>query len=521
MAEGDRATEPLRWQHVLTVVFCFILLANQHPIDAKLVRHTNRGKVRGKKIELPHLKKVVDAFLGIPFAKPPVGNLRFRHPQPMDPWTGQLNASKMPNSCWQPMDTMFGNFTGATMWNANTKLSEDCLYLNVYVPRKQPRLHKSPVLVWIYGGGFYSGTSTLDVYNLEVISAMHDIVVVSLQYRVGPFGFATLNIPEAPGNAGLFDQLMALEWVQENIHHFGGDPRNVTLMGESAGSVSVTMHLLSPLSRNKFKGAIMQSGAANAAWGTVSQEQGKARTVSLATTYAGCPDSNNPRKILKCLLSIDADVLSDNQWVTEGIMQFPFVPVIDGSFLTEEPEISLRNKNFKKCPVLLGSNKNEGSFFIIYELAQSLNLKSITMKREKYLSSMNRLFYFWPQYPHEITPLGLEAIIFQYTNWLDPDDELANVEALDRAVADYHFVCQVNRFADAYAMAGQNTYYYYFTQRYKINPWPEWMGVLHADEITFTFGEPFKQKYLKNFTAEEKELSRQMMQYWINFVKSG
>lgn len=179
----------------------------EHEDDDPLIVTTDKGKVRGVTLTSPTGKKI-DAWLGIPYAKPPIGPLRFRHPRPIDKWDGIKNATSPPNSCVQIVDTVFGDFPGATMWNPNTPLSEDCLYINVVVPH--PRQKKLPVMVWIFGGGFYSGTATLDVYDHRTLVAEENVIVVSMQYRVASLGFLYLDIPEAPGNAGLFDQNLAL-----------------------------------------------------------------------------------------------------------------------------------------------------------------------------------------------------------------------------------------------------------------------------------------------------------------------
>lgn len=204
------------------------------------------------------------------------GSLRFRHPRPMDRWDHGndrdiLNATKPPNTCVQIIDTVFGDFPGSTMWNPNTNVSEDCLYINVVVPRPRPK--NAAVMVWIFGGGFYSGTSTLDVYDHRILVSEENVIVVSMQYRVASLGFLFFDTSDVPGNAGLFDQLMALQWVHDNIQAFGGNPHNVTLFGESAGAVSVSLHLLSPLSRNLFSQAIMQSGSPTAPWAIISREE--------------------------------------------------------------------------------------------------------------------------------------------------------------------------------------------------------------------------------------------------------
>ena len=485
-----------------------------------LVIPTHNGRIRGVRVFLPTYDKVVDSYLGIPFAEPPVGHLRFRHPIPKEPWRDQepYDATKLPNACYHNPDMVWGDFYGATMWNSPTRVSEDCLYLNVWVPKRHPRIRKSAVLVWIYGGGYYSGATTLDLYDGKLLAAMNDIIVVSIAYRVGALGFLTLDHPEAPGNAGLFDQLMGLEWVQQNIHNFGGDPKNVTIFGESAGGVSVSMHLLSPLSRAKFARAVMQSGSATATWATHTMREGRRRGVELGRLLH-CDHPYDMDILAKCLRSKSVQEVVDEQWVSRGIIQFPFVPVIDGAFLTEHPQQTLKYGRFYKCPILIGSNLNEGAFFVIYELMDYYDLERQSMNSQQFQASIDTLFYHYPQYPHEASKLVLDAIAFEYTNWLDPNDTYKNINALDKAVGDAYFTCAVNTFAHAYASAGEHVFYYYFTQRYRSNPWPPWMGVLHGDEILFAFGEPLKSS--GNFTGGEKRLSRKMMQYWTNFAKTG
>ncbi|CAG0920911.1 unnamed protein product [Notodromas monacha] len=209
-----------------------------------LVIDTTKGRVRGKTLTAATGKKV-DAWLGIPYGQPPVGEYRFRHPRPVDRWSGIKDAYELPPSCPQITDDAYPGFPGSEMWNPNTNQSEDCLYLSIWTPKPRPK--NSPVMVWIYGGGFYSGTSTLEVYDPKILVAEENMIVASIQYRVASLGFLYFDVPDAPGNAGLFDQRMALEWIHDNIAAFGGNPENITLFGESAGAVSISLHLLSPL----------------------------------------------------------------------------------------------------------------------------------------------------------------------------------------------------------------------------------------------------------------------------------
>jgi len=356
------------------------------------------------------------------------------------------------------------------MWNPPGKVSEDCLYLNVWVPYNRPRTRRSAVMVWIYGGGFYSGTTTLNLYDGKILAALNNIIVVSIGYRVGAFGFLSLDDPSAPGNAGMFDQLMGLEWVQQNIRHFGGDPNSVTLFGESAGSVSVSLHLLSPLSHNKFHRAILQSGSSNMPWATLLQTEAKRRSLELATIL-GCQKTDDMVVVADCLRRFTPQRLADEQFVARGPMQFPFLPVVDGTFLPDAPVKLLRHGEFKRCPLISGFNVNEGSYFIIYELPEYMNLTHITMTRHQFQRSVDKMFYFFPQYPQEINPFALDALRFQYTNWQDQNDIRENVQMLESALGESQFICSKSQWALAYAEAGERVYSYYFTQVFAaVNP---------------------------------------------------
>ena len=278
--------------------------------DPSLIVNTLAGRVRGM-TAVAATGKQVDVWNSIPFGQPPLGELRFRHPRPMDPWDGIRDTRDMPNSCWQTMDDFFGNFAGSTMWNANTERSEDCLYLSVTVPRPRPK--NAAVMVWIFGGGFVTGSSTLDVYDPKILVSEENIIYVTLQYRVASLGFLYFDQPGAPGNMGMLDQVMALQWIHSNIAFFGGNPNNITLFGESAGAASVSMHLLSPLSRNLFSQAIMQSGSATAPWATVDREETIIRGLRLAEAV-GCPHSRaNLSATLDCLKTINASTLVNNE----------------------------------------------------------------------------------------------------------------------------------------------------------------------------------------------------------------
>ena len=283
---------------------------NEDPNKPHIVK-TLSGRVRGMTLRAA-TGKHVDVWNSIPFAQPPIGDLRFRHPKPIEPWGDTIRDTRaLPNSCWQTMDDFFGNFSGSTMWNANTERSEDCLYLSVTVPRPRPK--NAAVMVWIFGGGFVTGSSTLEVYDPKILVSEENIIFVSIQYRLASLGFLYFEQPGAPGNMGMMDQVAALKWIHSNIIFFGGNPNSITLFGESAGAASVSMHLLSPLSHNLFNRAIMQSGSATAPWAIVDKEETITRGFKLAETV-GCPHSRaNTNATLDCLRAINASVLINKE----------------------------------------------------------------------------------------------------------------------------------------------------------------------------------------------------------------
>ena len=506
---------------LLTVVLVHVLIVLQElPAVSGFgpIIDTDKGRVQGKTVFANDKK--VDVFWGIPFAKPPLGDLRFKHPEQIDRWEGVLNATMPPNCCMQGMDVVFGNFSGALLWNPNTKITEDCLYLNVWLPRTNPPYRHKAVMVWIYGGGYYSGSSALGIYDGKYLAAENDVIVVSFNYRVGALGFINLNTPEARGNAGMMDQRLALEWVQRNIGYFGGSVHNVTIFGESAGATSVGLHLLSSLSRGLFNRAILQSGAPQIDWATYSAEEGRRRSRRLAGVL-GCDLQQSDTELVMCLRKVNPEVILANEFsVVSGIVQFPFVPVIDGFFLTETPVEYLRSGRFKKTPLLLGSNAQEGTWFLVYENADLFNLHTESLLSEENMELViESLFFYHPQHPTPLNKFGKEAIRFQYTDWVNPDDQASRRDHIAQAVADFHFVCHVNHLSDRYVQSGQRVYQYWFDHRSSVHPWPKWMGTLHGDEIHFVFGMPLNPEL--GYSREDKLLSRKIMRYWTNFAKTG
>ncbi|XP_054556702.1 cholinesterase isoform X2 [Talpa occidentalis] len=494
-------------------ILCFFLLLlfiGKSHTEEDIIIVTKNGKVRGK--SLPVLGGTVAAFLGIPYAQPPLGRLRFKKPQPLTKWSDIWNATKYANSCYQNIDQSFPGFRGSEMWNPNTNLSEDCLYLNVWVPVPKPK--NATVMIWIYGGGFQTGTSSLHVYDGKFLARVERVIVVSMNYRVGALGFLVIpGNPEAPGNMGLFDQQLALQWIQENIAAFGGNPKSVTLFGESAGAASVSLHLLSPGSHPLFTRAILQSGSANAPWAVTPLYEARNRTLTLAK-FIGC-SIENETDIIKCLRNKDPqEILLNEVFVVpyDTLLSINFGPIMDGDFLTDMPGTLLQLGQFKKTQILVGVNKDEGTMFLVYGAPGFSKDNSSIITRKEFQEGLKIAF-------PGVSEFGKESILFHYMDWLEDERAENYREALDDIVGDYNIICPALEFTKMFSELGINAFVYSFEHRSSKLPWPEWMGVMHGYEIEFVFGLPLERRV--NYTKAEEGLSRSIMRSWANFAKYG
>ncbi|KAI4896971.1 hypothetical protein NFI96_024762 [Prochilodus magdalenae] len=504
----------------ISVSLCLLLALALQPALGwdELVVPTSKGKVRGVKLSVPGSTGSVVAFLGIPYAKPPLGTLRFSRPEPAEAWSGEWDATHFSNSCWQYVDTTFPGFAGSEMWNPNTKMSEDCLYLNVWTPFRRvqdPDQPLVPVMVWIYGGGFSTGTASLDTYDGLYLSQSEQVVVVSMNYRLGPLGFLSLPGSEGvKGNAALFDQRLALSWVAENIAAFGGDPSSVTLFGESAGAGSVGHHVLSVGSHSFFRRAILQSGTPNAVWAAVEAAEAWNRSLTLAQLL-DCPLGPSSDEVLACLRSADPEKMVALQYkvIRDPMMiSIPFSPTVDGDFLLDMPDVLVKSGRFLKTELMLGLNQDEGFYFLMYGVSGFGIHHQSLISREQFLEGVALSLPGFSE-------MAQEAAAFQYTDWTDELSGQKNRDSLAWLVGDRYFSCPLLDFARRYVGHGGSARVYLFNHRSSSNVWPKWMGVMHGDEIEFVFGIPLNSS--RGYTEEEVSLSRRMMRHWANFAKSG
>ncbi len=436
---------------------------------------TNRGVVRGV-LAADHLR-----FLGIPYAAPPVRGLRWKPPRPHPPWTGVRPAVKMGPRCTQlGMGKRF-KLRGS---------GEDCLTLNVWTPHPRPA-RGAPVMVWIHGGGFVNGGSSIRLYSGRRLAATTGRVVVSINYRLGPFGFLAHPAFGAPrGNYGIMDQQAALRWVRDNIAAFGGDPGNVTIFGESAGAMSVCLHLVAPASRGLFHRAIMQSGfclshGSPAAAASKAGALAKALGCGSGPAVAACLRSKSTASVLKALR------LKKAHFHAKGVQWFP---TFDGTTIPAAPLKLIRAGRFNKVPLILGSNKDEGTIFTLQG--------GLMWTRKKYIAQVRALF-------------GDRAddVLKRY-----PVTAYRNARAaFSDMFGDAAIVCPTRRAARAHSGAGARTYLYHFSlvPAFSI----KLLGALHGVEIPFVFNNyPFR---IGKFRKKERALSRMIGGYWTRFAATG
>ncbi|MEL0048969.1 MAG: carboxylesterase family protein, partial [Gammaproteobacteria bacterium] len=302
----------------------------------------------------------LNIFLGIRYAAPPVKEKRWAPPSDPAPWTGRLSCNEWSAQSWQPIVEDLGPLEFTMSPGAGANRSEDCLFLNVWSPGLDQR--KRPVMVWIHGGGFEGGTAGTPMHDGASLARRGDVVVVTINYRLGTLGFLNLNeatngrIPST-GNEGLLDQIKALEWVQNNIDRFGGDPNKVTLFGESAGAMSIGTLLTMEAAKGLFHQAILQSGACS----TAQTKSRAAEAGGLVLEHAGIGASADTDTIL----SLDPQVLMDAGRAASTQLggSMIFQPCIDGEHLSDMPLDRINAGSADGIPLLVGATRDEWRLF--------------------------------------------------------------------------------------------------------------------------------------------------------------
>lgn len=437
--------------------------------------------------------KAVNAYLGIPFAESTAGQNRWRAPVPKAAWGDVLRATRTGPACPQSGETTYPQ-------------SEECLFLNVWAPAEasaEPRA----VMVFIYGGAFVYGYDALPLYDGAYTAGNGDVVVVNINYRVGALGFLS-GVKDAKtgeavnGNFGILDQIAALEWVRDNIAAFGGDPDKVTIYGESAGAMSVGIHLVSsPRSENLFRAAIMESNPLGLPYKNLKQSRAIAREFA---SNLGCGAED-----LACMRAQPAEVVLDAQLqmdmalpaLIHGIRDMlAWSPVVDGDVVVQQPIRAVEDGKLTK-PVILGTNRNEGLVFV--EVVKS-GLGWKTVSDFDYHLAID--FFFRSS--------DLRKKIYAHY----PANGHDNTMLISSVFTEYLFTC-----ANLYA-AGKgspSTWSYIFNHVPSHNSWPAYPAcgenVCHGAELRFVFHTAENTGW--EFTPDEERLSELMVSYWTDFAK--
>uniref|UniRef100_A0A5S6R1W5 Carboxylic ester hydrolase n=1 Tax=Trichuris muris TaxID=70415 RepID=A0A5S6R1W5_TRIMR len=488
-----------------TKLFCALLFSvcKFQADGGSIVVNTTSGWYKGKMIEMNN--QLVYAFLNVTYGQPPIGPNRFRPPQAAPHSNGIIQADRPAQACYQKIDTTYPGFQGTEMWNPEGGMTESCLTLNIWTPANA---HNAPVIVWIFGGGFSTGSPSLYLYNGSTMAAYSGIVVVNINYRLNVFGFFYMNDTEAPPNVGLLDQRLALEWVQKNIAGFGGDPSQVTLMGESAGAASVMAHLHAVKSWPLFKYAIVQSGAVTLPWANVEKSDLLKHSIMFAhqlncngsrSQMLDCLREQSPTKILST---------TENVWSSSFLHSY-FVPVLrDELFFGKEGYENVLQGVTKNTSVLLGYNEDEGSFWLPTCLAQFFNITSEeTTDLPEMAELVNLTFSFLTEKQRSY------ATDYYRSETNDVRGMLSSM------VGDYYFTCGILDLAESLAQHNIPVYLFNFNYRSESNPWPQWMGVMHGYEIEFIFGGPLNRKGEQH--EEDVRMSKMMMEYSNSFIRHG
>ncbi len=454
-----------------------------HPLVVK----TGKGKIRGALT----MDGQVRAFKGIPFAAPPVGDLRWQPPQPASSWKGVHGATQFGDHCLQSgtaRDRVFDD----------PGESEDCLTLNVWTPANAKK-GSLPVMVWIYGGGFRGGGSSETRQHGESL-AHRNVVIVSMNYRLGIFGFfvhpelAAESPHHAAGNYGLLDQNAALDWVQKNIANFGGDPHNVTIFGQSAGSLSVSALMASPLAQGKFAKAIGESGAEFGTFQTKPLEPLEQEDVKFAQGAFGTSKLADLRKI-----SADELLKKTLAHNRQTHVSISFWPDVDGWFLPEPVAQIYAEGKHAHVPLLAGWNADEARGSVILAKPQPTAESFKTKAQAEFGPDTAEFLKLYPantdaEAVRSAGDLAGDRFI-EYSTWRWLETQ---VETGDAPVYRYRFEL---------GSPGDNIH-------------PAVLGAPHSDEIEYVFGTLDSRPGAK-WRPEDRKLSDEMGRYWTNFARTG
>jgi para-nitrobenzyl esterase len=448
---------------------------------------TTYGKIRGYK-----MYNEILSFKGIPFAEPPIGELRFSPPIPKTKWNGVLEVKTFGPISPQPL--------GLTQ-ETSEQSEKDCLTLNIWTPALDNK--KRTVMFWVHGGAFQAGDGR---FNGEVLTKRGDIVIVSINYRLGALGF--LYVPGKTANVGLLDQVLALKWVKDNISSFGGDENKICVFGESAGGESISALMAMPAAKNLFKRAIIQSNVCDPY--NLSPIKGELYSKKIFE-YAGIEYDDleslrkiPPKKLIRAYFEVQ-----------KGLSHLPMIidyypPYVDGKVLPQNPFEVIKSGNAKDIEILAGTNENE------YKSWNLLDTNASSITKDQVYQNFQKFLTFLGQ---SETKLNEFINVYRKVRY----NEFSTIERdmMDDFYTDAMFRIPVMRFLELQSKIQPNVYLYLF--RWK-SPWKNGkIGAYHGLDVAFVWGtlSETDNLYLTKKNKETTKLSNQMMDCWINFAKSG
>ncbi|XP_036428921.1 neuroligin 4 X-linked b isoform X5 [Colossoma macropomum] len=543
MSRLKEPKEPLWVLSALTVpnlgksLWLFVLSLGFTVVICQQVQYTtvttNYGKLRGFRASLPsEILGPVEQYLGVPYAMPPTGERRFQAPEPPTSWPGIRNATQFAPVCPQYLEDRLLLSDMLPVWftaNLDTVATyvqdqnEDCLYLNVYVPTEEgghARLLAEymddndglkPVMVYIHGGSYVEGTGNM--IDGSVLASYGNVIVVTLNYRLGVLGFLSTGDQAAKGNYGLLDQIQALRWVKENIQAFNGDPRRVTIFGSGAGASCVSLLTLSHYSEDLFQKAIIQSGTALSSWAVNYQP---AKYTRMLAEKVGCNEDDSV-ELVQCLQNKNYKELIE-QSITPAKYHIAFGPVIDGDVIPDDPQILMEQGEFLNYDIMLGVNQGEGYKFVdgIVDSEDGVTGNDFEFAVSDFVDNL----YGYPEGKDTLR----ETIKFMYTDWADKENPETRRKTLVALFTDHQWVAPAVATADLHAQYGSPTYFYAFYHHCQSEMKPAWADSAHGDELPYVFGIPMigpTDLFSCNFSKNDVMLSAVVMTYWTNFAKTG
>ncbi|XP_015597091.1 esterase FE4 isoform X1 [Cephus cinctus] len=454
--------------------------------------------------------RTISGFLGIPYGRPPVGRLRFKAPQPALPWNGTYSATNGTIRCTQVLD---GPIKGR----------EDCLYLNVYTPQLPSNSTASlPVMVYIFGGGFVVGAARIDLYGPNFIMD-HDVVLVTINYRLGPLGFMTTGDKEAPGNFGLKDQILALRWVQSNIGAFGGDPNQVTLFGNSAGATFTHVLTLSDQTEGLFHKFILESGSATSIWAFRDSSEAYQITMDLAESL-NCSTATT-RTVVRCLRNRSAESIMS---YSANVSGYAFIPTNESVSLapviTDSPRNLVKQGKMRKLPWMCGITSDEGLLFSSYYIDDQSQWDNVLAAINSSVDSVTDLLRGGGRRTEY-----LNAIRTNYFNNLNADKSVILQNYTD-LMSDSYFVYPLVDLLKTQQGTGSPAPYVYvydytgtYSLTFRATGNATVLGACHGDENFYLFSrsDPTYVPPGRNMTATDLEMVRRLTGLWTSFAING